>query len=334
MNIEDVWVYYREDLKKVEANLQENLKSHVPLITQIGNHLLLSGGKRLRPLLVILSSKLCRYQGDADTRLAGIVEFIHTASLLHDDVIDEAEIRRGKPVANSIWGDEASILVGDYLYSKALNIAVGLKNQRIMDTLSEATTTMSEGQVFELLKINNPDITEEEYLTMAREKTAALISACCRIGAITGNAGKEEEEALASYGMNLGMAFQLADDVLDYSADEIKLGKTLGKDLDEGKITLPLIHLLKSGTTAEIESIKEIITENGFKPDSLGFILRLMNKYNSLDYCLNKAKGYLMRAKESMVIFNDAPLYLHASVRRQAKEALFAVADYVINRDK
>jgi len=324
MNIEDVWVCYREDLKKVEAHLQENLESHVPLIMQIGNHLLLSGGKRLRPLIVILSSKLCRYHGDTGTCLAGIVEFIHTASLLHDDVIDRAEIRRGKPVANSIWGDEASILVGDYLYSKALNLAVGLKNQRIMHTLSEATTTMSEGQVFELLKTNNPDITEEEYLIMVQKKTAALISACCRVGAIIGEAHNEEEESLASYGMNLGMAFQLADDVLDYSADEIKLGKTLGKDLDEGKITLPLIHLLKSGTSEEIEGIKEIIRDNGFKPDSLGFILRLMNKYNSMNYCLNKAKGYLTNAKEAIAHFKDTP----------PKQALFAVADYIIDRDK
>jgi len=162
MVIEEVWTHYSEDLKRVEANLQENLKSQVPIIDKIGNHLLLSGGKRLRPLLVILSSRLCKYQGDVDIYLAGIVEFIHTASLLHDDVIDEAEIRRGKPVANSIWGNEASILVGDYLYSKALQLAVGLKNQRIMDTLSDATTSMSEGQIIELLKINDPDITEEE----------------------------------------------------------------------------------------------------------------------------------------------------------------------------
>lgn len=324
MNIEEVWDYYREDLKRVEESLQENLKSQAPLISQIGNHLLLSGGKRLRPLLVILSSRLCRYKGEADIYLGGIVELIHTASLLHDDVIDEAEIRRGKPVANSIWGDEASILVGDYLYSKALKLAVGLKNQRIMDTLSEATTTMSEGQILELLKINNPDITEEEYLKMVEAKTAALISACCRVGAIISEVKEEEEEALASYGLNLGMAFQLADDVLDYRADEVKLGKTLGKDLDEGKITLPLIHFLKKGKLEEVEKVKEIIKRDGFRSEDLEFILKLMNKYNSLGYCLNMAKGYLMKAKDVMTIFKDTP----------PKEALFAVADYVIDRDK
>lgn len=324
MDIEEVWECYREDLKEVEANLQENLKSEAPLIAQVGNHLLLSGGKRLRPLLVILSSRLCKYQGEIDTGLAAIVEFIHTASLLHDDVLDEAEIRRGKPVANSIWGDDASILVGDYLYSKALKLAVGLKNQRIMDVLSEATTTMSEGQILELLKVNNPDITEGEYLKMVEAKTAVLISACCRVGAIISREKREAEEALASYGLNLGMAFQLADDVLDYSADEMKLGKTLGKDLDEGKITLPLIHLLKRGKLKEVEGVKEIIRADGIKAEDLEFILVLMNKYDSLQYCLNRAKEYLIKAKESMTIFEDTP----------SKEALFAVADYVIDREK
>jgi octaprenyl-diphosphate synthase len=323
MDIEQVLKFYSEDLKEVEANLKENLKSHAPMIAQVGNHLLLSGGKRLRPLLVILSSRFCRYEGEEDIYLASIVEFIHTASLLHDDVIDSAEIRRGKPVANSIWGNEASILVGDYLYSKALKLAVGLKNQRIMDTLSEATTTMSEGQIIELLKINDPDITEEEYLKMVEAKTAVLISACCRVGAIISGVEKKVEEALANFGLNLGMAFQLADDILDYRADELKLGKTLGKDLDEGKITLPLIHLLKRGKTEEVAGVKEIIRTNGFKPKDLEFILVLMNKYDSLGDCLYRAKEYLRKAKGSMGIFEDTPL----------KDALFAVADYVINRE-
>ena len=323
MDIEQVLKFYDEDLKEVEANLKENLKSHAPMIAQVGNHLLISGGKRLRPLLVILSSRFCRYEGEADIYLASIVEFIHTASLLHDDVIDSAEIRRGKPVANSIWGNEASILVGDYLYSKALKLAVGLKNQRIMDTLSEATTTMSEGQIIELLKINDPDITEEEYLKMVEAKTAVLISACCRVGAIISGVEKKVEESLANFGLNLGMAFQLADDILDYRADELKLGKTLGKDLDEAKITLPLIHLLKRGKTEEVTGVKEIIRTNGFKPKDLEFILMLMNKYDSLGFCLYRAKEYLRKAKESIGIFEDTPL----------KEALFAVADYVINRE-
>lgn len=324
MKIEEVWSYYSDDLKKVETNLHENLNSHTPIIAQVGNHLLLSGGKRLRPLLVILSSRFCRYQGEADIYLASIVEFIHTASLLHDDVIDGAEIRRGKPVANSIWGNEASILVGDYLYSKALKLAVGLKNQRVMDILSEATINMSEGQIIELLTINDPDITEEEYLKMVTAKTAVLISACCRLGAIISGVERKVEEALASYGLNLGMAFQLADDVLDYSADEMKLGKTLGKDLDEGKLTLPLIHLLKRGKSDEVEGVKEIIRTDGFKSKDLELILMLMNKYDSLGYCLNRARDYLKKAKESMAIFEDTP----------QRAALFAVADYIIVRDR
>lgn len=324
MDIETVWRNYNEDLRKIEANLQENLKSQVPIISQIGNHLLRSGGKRLRPLLVILSSRLCRYNGDVDIYLAGIVEFIHTASLLHDDVIDGAEIRRGKPVANSVWGNEASILVGDYLYSKALKLAVGLKNQRVMDTLSEATTSMSEGQIIELLKINDPDITEKDYLKMVEAKTALLISACCRVGAIISGIEKKKEDALATYGLNLGMAFQLADDVLDYRADEVKLGKSLGKDLDEGKITLPLIHLLKRGKPEEMEGVKRIIKTDGFRSEDLEYILSLMNKYDSLGYCLDRARDYLENAKESMMVFEDTP----------QRDALFAVADYIILRDR
>lgn len=324
MNLEEIWEFYRDDLQRVELTIQENLKSEVPLIFQVGNHLILNGGKRLRPLLVILSSRLCRYKGEADALLASIVEFIHTASLLHDDVVDGADLRRGRPVANSLWGNEASILVGDYLYSKALQLAVGLKNQRVMDTLSAATTTMCEGEVLQLLKISSPDITEREYLRMVRSKTAVLISSCCRLGGIISEVEGRGEEALASYGLNLGMAFQLSDDILDYKADESKLGKTLGKDIEEGKITLPLIDLLKRGRSEEIKRIKDIIKTDDFKKEYLEFILTLMDKYGSLTYCLEKVKDYLRKAKESLSFFQASP----------HRKALYAVADYVVVRER
>ncbi|MEW6409330.1 MAG: polyprenyl synthetase family protein [Nitrospirota bacterium] len=324
MTIKDVWGQYGEELHRVELQIQENLKSDVSLIKTVGRHILQSGGKRLRPLLVILSSKLCGYKGESDSLLASIVEFIHTASLLHDDVVDGARFRRGKPVAHSVWGNQTSILVGDYLYSKALNLAVNMKNQRIMDTLSETTMAMSEGEVFQLMKLSDPDISEEDYLNIIKAKTALLMSASCRIGAIISKVNSFLEEAIAGYGFYLGMAFQLADDILDYKADETKLGKSLGKDIEEGKITLPLICLLRNGTQKEIKTIKDIITSEKFNKNALRYIIRLMERYRCLHYSFNMAKGFIEQAKEQISIFD----------RCDAKDSLFAIADYVISRER
>ena len=323
MNLEEVFGLYESELMFVEDKLKDLFKSPVFSIPLIGKYILDGGGKRLRPLILLLSSEIAGYKGNARHTLAGIIESIHTASLLHDDVVDGAEIRRGKSPAHSVWGNQVVILVGDFLYSNALRLAVMQKNQRIMETLSEATTRMTEGEILQLAKTADPDITEEEYIDIIFAKTAVLISAACRIGAILGSLPEDKENALARFGMKTGIAFQMADDILDYMADESELGKRLGKDLKEGKITLPLIYLLKTAADKEREEVKSII-KDGFKKSSLKRVLKLFVKYNTMELSLMKAKDLISDAKTELAIFPDSP----------AKEALFTIADYTIKRRK
>lgn len=323
MYLDEVFKRHETELRIVEERIKDLFKSPVLTIPLIGKHILDGGGKRLRPLILLLSSDLAGYHGDARLTLAGIIESIHTASLLHDDVVDGAEIRRGKPPAHSIWGNQVVILVGDFLYSNALRLAVLQKRQRIMESLSEATTRMTEGEILQLVKTGDPDITEEEYLDIISAKTAALISAACRIGAILGFLPEDKENALAHFGMNTGIAFQMADDILDYMADEAELGKHLGKDLKEGKITLPLIYLLKTASETEKDEVKSLI-KNGFKKSGLKKILKLFRKYNTIELSLKKARNLIAEAKSELSIFPDSP----------AKEALFTIADYTLQRRK
>jgi octaprenyl-diphosphate synthase len=240
--LQDILKEYKSDMERMETRIHDSLGTDVALIQQVSKYILGAGGKRFRPLLHLLSARLCGCRGhDAEYVIGSVVEFIHTASLLHDDVIDEAKVRRGRSSANSIWGNQASILVGDYLYSKALFHGVRLHNQRVMDVLSETTTAMSEGEVLQLMQIQNPDMTEADYFRIVECKTGVLITAACRLGAIISKAPLSQEDALTAYGRKLGLAFQITDDTLDYAADQKQLGKALGKDLDEGKVTLPLI---------------------------------------------------------------------------------------------
>jgi octaprenyl-diphosphate synthase len=323
MVLEEVFQSYETDLKLTEDRIKNLFKSHVHTIPLIGNHLLDGGGKRLRPLILILSAELSGYKEDARLTLAGIIESIHTASLLHDDVIDEAEMRRGKSSSHSIWGDQIVILVGDFLYSNALRLAVLQKSQKIMEALSEATTRMTEGEILQLVKTGDLSITQEEYIDIISAKTAALISAACRIGAILGSLSEDMETALARFGMKTGIAYQMADDILDYMAVEQDLGKRLGKDLREGKITLPLIYLLSSATDTEVEEIKGVI-EKGLKKRGLKRILNLFEKYHTIDRSLQKAQNLIGEAKAELSIFPDVP----------AKKALYAIADYTLVREK
>ncbi|MBI5043164.1 MAG: polyprenyl synthetase family protein [Nitrospirae bacterium] len=322
-SISDVWDIYKEDLKKVEAQIIEDLDSEVSLINDVGYHLLKGGGKRFRPLLMILCSRLCDYQGADDIVLASVVEFIHTATLLHDDVVDEADVRRGQPAARSIWGNQASILVGDYLYSKALYKAVTLRNQEVNEILSTTTKKMAEGEILQLSKTADINITEEEYLKIIDSKTATLIAATCRLSGVISEASEEKKDSLARFGWDIGMAFQLADDTLDYTANKERLGKTLGKDLSEGKITLPLLHLLKNCNETEQPIIHRIIKEGGVGHNDLEFIHSLFRKYNSINYSLTKAKGYIKAAKQELACYEDSI----------AKQSLIAVANYAITRD-
>ncbi len=323
MDLQQVFGLYEPELKIVEDRLKDFFKSIASPIPLIGKHLIDSGGKRLRPLLLILSADISGFKGEARLDLAGIIESIHAASLLHDDVVDTAEVRRGKLPAHSIWGNQIVILVGDFLYANALRLAVMHKNQKIMETLSGATTRMTEGEILQLTKIGDPDITEEEYLNIISAKTGALISAACRIGAILGSLPEDKENALSHFGMKTGTAFQMADDILDYMADEGKLGKRLGKDLKEGKITLPIIYLLKVATDKEIREVKNII-KDGFKQGDLKRIRELFKKHNVLTLSFKKAHGLISDAKVNLEMFPHSA----------AKEALLAVADYVLSRGK
>ncbi|MDX9715327.1 MAG: polyprenyl synthetase family protein [Dissulfurispiraceae bacterium] len=324
MNTQDIFSSYSDELKNVEKELLEIFRSTALPITIIGKHIVSGGGKRIRPLFLLLSADLCGYKDAMRDHLAAIIESIHTASLLHDDVIDSADTRRGKPTANSIWGNQIVILVGDYLYSNALRLAVAQKNQKIMEALSEATTKMTEGEVLQLHRIADPSITMEDYYTIVSAKTGILMSASCRIGGILAGVDEDKEHALASFGLKTGIAFQLADDILDYTAESDDLGKKLGKDLGEGKITLPMICLLRAVSAEERAELEEIIknhTKKG-KQKNLKRILKLFAKYDVIEESMKIAQALIDEAKSKLLVFPD----------QQARQALFLMADYSMKR--
>ncbi len=322
-DIDDVFTSYAEELKKVEQELLGLFQSDAFLIPAIGNHIVKSGGKRLRPLFLILSAELCGYKDHPRVVLASIIEAIHTASLLHDDVVDGADLRRGKPTAHSIWGNQIVVLVGDYLYSNALRIAVSQRSQVVMEALSEATTRMTEGELLQLSKIGDPEVKEEEYLKIISAKTGALVSAACQIGGILAGQPQERVEALKEYGMKTGIAFQMVDDILDFMADEAGLGKKLGKDLDEGKITMPLILLLRQCSQPERERVKEIINHSeSITRESLEDIQELFKKYNTIEHSMSRAQEFVNNAKRVLEVFPPS----------KQREDLFCLADYALLR--
>ena len=322
MNLQEVFALYEKKLQLVELNMKELIKNKAPFIPLIGNYLLSGGGKRMRPLFHLISADLAGYKGTAHIDIASIIESIHTASLLHDDVVDMAETRRGNPTANSVWGNQIVVLVGDFLYSNALKTAVMQKNQKIMETLAGATTRMTEGELLQLNRLGNPDITEEEYIEIISAKTGALISAACRLGAILGALPEEQENALAHFGLKTGIVFQMADDILDYMADGSALGKRLCKDLEEGKITLPLLYLLTAATATEQEDIKQIIRD--FSDEGLARIMALLKKYRSIELSLKKAQSLVDESRAELSVFPDSP----------AKTALLTVSEYSLRREK
>jgi octaprenyl-diphosphate synthase len=323
-SLQDVWNEYKIDMQAMEREIHHSVGTDVALIQQVSTYILGAGGKRFRPLLHLLSARLCGYRGhDAEYIIGSIVEFIHTASLLHDDVIDEAKVRRGRSSANSIWGNQASILVGDYLYSKALFHGVRLHNQRVMDVLSETTTAMSEGEVLQLMQVQNPDMAEADYLRIVECKTGVLITAACRLGAIISKAPLSQEDALAAYGRKLGLAFQITDDTLDYAADQGQLGKVVGKDLEEGKVTLPLIALLRATDADEQAALRSILSADTVTDEDLGYTLRLMKKHGAVEESLRYAQTLADEAKAALGPFPDSP----------ARQALMALADYVVQRE-
>ena len=310
------------DLKKVDQEFKKNLRSSVPLISAIGEHLLFSGGKRIRARLLLLSVKLCGYQGDRHISMASMIEFIHTATLLHDDVIDRAELRRGSNSANSIWGNEASILVGDFLLSKCFSLMVEAGNWRILQVISKATTIMAEGELDELIKTNDLLLNEENYLSIITRKTAVLISAATQIGAILGNVSEEKEAALSEFGMDVGIAFQLIDDNLDYTSKEEEFGKKIGIDLQDGKITLPLIFALNHCNKEERDFIQKTVVSHPITKETFFQVVEMIEKNRGINYTWKRATGYIERAKG----------HLHLFPNSKEKEALYALADYVLER--
>lgn len=323
MQIQDVFSTYKDELQAVEKFIDDNVISEIKLIPEIVHHLINSGGKRFRPLLLLICCRLCGYHGSYRISMATVMEFFHTATLLHDDVIDQALIRRGKASANQIFGNSVSILVGDFLSFKAFTLMTDIGNMDILKLVSEMGEIMSEGEVFQLSKCGDIHLNQEDYLSIIEKKTAVLISASCAAGAILGSAPQKEIDALAQFGRKAGMAFQITDDVLDYTAKGKDFGKSIGKDLEEGKITLPLIFALRQSTGEEKNIIREIITCKRASQKAVRDVKKLIKKYNGIDLSRQIAAGYVSKAKSRLNIFNDCP----------EKNHLLTVADYILSRE-
>ncbi len=320
----DVWEAYRPELDGVEEQVRKNLDSSVALVNTVAAQILTSGGKRIRPLLLLLSARACGYLGRDHHQLSSLVEFIHTATLLHDDVVDEADVRRGRRTARKVWGNQISILVGDYLYSKAMALVVEFRSQGINEVLAEACTKMAEGEVLQLYYNGNPATPESDYLRIVEHKTAGLIAAGCKMGAIIADATEDRQDALFRFGQYLGIAFQVADDTLDYTANGDRLGKTLGQDLRQGKATLPLLHLLQQCSEQDRRMITDRMETRTLTEADLERILSLMTTHGSIAYAMDRARAYVAAAKRELEIVEDCT----------ARRALCVAADYMITRDR
>ena len=320
MQLNDIQALVAEDMDGVNACIRAQLHSDVVLIEQMGEYIINSGGKRLRPVIAVLSARACGYQGDKHYLTAAVIEFIHTATLLHDDVVDASELRRGKETANSIWGNEASVLVGDFIFSRAFEMMVQIGDMRIMEILSGTSNKIAEGEVLQLLNCNDPETTEQQYMQVIQCKTAKLFSSAAQIGAVLVGRPQSEEQALERYGMHLGTAFQIVDDVLDYRADSETMGKNVGDDLAEGKPTLPLIYALSQGNEQQKNTLSNIIKQGD--REKLPQVLGIIKQTNALEYTENVAKQEAENAKQALA---DLPESDH-------KMALISLADFSVAR--
>ena len=309
-----------EDMGGVDALIRSSLHSDVALINQLSNYIIGSGGKRLRPMLVLLAANACGYRGSQHINLAAVIEFIHTATLLHDDVVDSSQLRRGNMTANALWGNEASILVGDFLYSRAFEMMVAANDMRIMEIMSHTTNTIAEGEVLQLLNCHDADTTESRYLDVVSRKTARLFEAAAQIGAVLSNQTESVENALAGYGLHLGIAFQLIDDVLDYSASPEDTGKNVGDDLAEGKPTLPLIHAIHKGTPGQAMLIRKAIENGGH--DNMQDVCAVIESTGGIPYTAQAAQREAELAIEAL---NPLPESAY-------REALYGLAEFSVNR--
>ena len=312
------------ELRAIEEEIARALDSPVALIQEMGGYIASAGGKRLRPILLLLAARLAGYRGPRSMRLGCAVELLHTATLIHDDVVDQASLRRGRPSANAQWGNDASILVGDYLYSKSFSILVRDNDRPVMETLARATVSMTEAEVFQLELKRNGRATEVDYLRVITQKTASFISACCRIGALLGQADADRVEALTRYGLDVGVAFQISDDSLDFVADQARLGKAVGADLREGKRTLPLIATLERASPEDRERIQSFLACGELNDGEVDEIRRLVVKHDGIEYALSRARSHAQSAKDDLASFPPS----------EERETLSLIADYVVDRDR
>ena len=311
-----------EDLKAVNEVIIGRMDSPVALIPQLAGHIIAAGGKRLRPMLTLAAAQMCGYQGRRQIALAACVEFIHTATLLHDDVVDESDLRRGLDSANAVWGNKPSVLVGDFLFSRSFELMVEDGSLEVLAILSKASSVIAEGEVAQLITANDTATGESAYMDVIRGKTAKLFSAACRVGAVVADSPKLEKEALDTYGMNLGITFQLIDDVLDYSAKQATLGKAVGDDFREGKITLPIILAFQRGNDEERAFWKRTLEELDQTDDDLEQAFALMEKHQALGDTVDRARHYGAIARDSLGVFPDSPV----------RQALTDIVDFCIER--
>jgi len=320
MSLREIRERSAEDLAGLDEVILQRLSSDVVLVNEVARHIVAGGGKRLRPLLVILAARACGYPGEHHVVAAAVVEFIHTATLLHDDVVDNSSLRRGRDTANSVFGNEASVLVGDFLYSRAFQMMVGLGEMRIMEVMADATNVIAEGEVLQLMNCGDPETTEARYLDVIRRKTAMLFEAGTRIAAILAEQPPEIENALAEYGQRLGVAFQLVDDVLDYRGSTDEMGKNMGDDLAEGKPTLPLIHALRHGSPDQVALIRHAIEEGGSR--DIGPVRAAIESTGGLDYTARLARSEADLAVRALA---GIPESAH-------RDALAALAEFAVSR--
>jgi octaprenyl-diphosphate synthase len=315
----------RADLEAVDREFARHVQSQVELIPQIGQYIQTSGGKRMRPAVLLMAARLSGYTGDRAVLYAAVVEFIHTATLVHDDIIDDSDLRRGRLAVHSRWGNDITVLVGDYLYIKSMALALTHDTLDIVRLLCDVTLRMIEGELYQLTKNGDADITEDEHFDIMRRKTAYLFGGCAQIGGLLGKVSSEREQALREYGFNLGIAFQLVDDLLDFTGATETVGKPIGSDLREGKVTLPLIHLQRQANGAEASQIvREVIASRNVTPEQWAELLRRLREHASIDYAYRRAVEFAERAKKPLYAFPPSP----------ERDALLALPDYVLARDR
>ncbi|MES9832194.1 MAG: polyprenyl synthetase family protein [Candidatus Thiodiazotropha sp. LLP2] len=320
MDIKSLRQLIADDMDAVDKLIIQQLKSDVVLINQIGAYIVHSGGKRLRPMIVLLAARACGYNGEKHINLASIIEFIHTATLLHDDVVDGSDLRRNRETANAVWGNEASVLVGDFLYSRSFEMMVEVGQMPVMDILSHATNRIAEGEVLQLLNVHNPETTESDYMEVIKRKTATLFEAGSRLGGVVSEAPEEQQQALADYGLHLGIAFQLVDDALDYHSSNDDIGKNIGDDLAEGKPTLPLIQAMKKSDEKQRQRLAAIIENGGL--EEIDFVMQSIKDCDAIAYTMQLAQQQAQLAKQALESIPSNPY----------REALAELADYSVAR--